>query len=190
MLASVTRYLAQRLKLIVNEAKSQVVKPREAGFLGIHIVRKKIVWTAKSRKKLKSQVCALTLRTRGYSPSKVMADLTLYLRGAMNYYACGISYAEVRARDGWLRRRMRLYHWKQWGRARTRQRKLISLGIDREEVYLASRSRKGYWRMSQNSLVRRAMTDAWIFEQGVPNLTEQWVAIRYPNNSKEENGQA
>lgn len=184
VLSSVTRYLSKRLKLIVNEAKSQVVKLSEASFLGFHIVRKKIVWTTKSRKKLKSQVRALTLRTRGHSPSKVMADLTLYLRGAMNYYACGIPHAEVRALDGWLRRRMRLYYWKQWGRPRTRRRKLISLGIDRDEVYLASRSRKGYWRMSQNSLVRRAMTDNWLFEQGVPNLTEQWVVIRYPEQPK------
>ena len=29
-----------------------------------------------------------------------------YLRGAMNYYVCGIAYGEVRELDCWLRRRM------------------------------------------------------------------------------------
>ena len=162
----------------------------EASFLGFQILRRKIRWTDKSRKKLKVRIRELTSRTRGVSPSKVIADLQSYLRGAINYYACGIPYGDVRELDGWLRRRMRLYYWKQWGRPRTRRRKLISLGIDREEVHKASRSRKGHWRMSQNSLVRWAMSDAWLFEQGVPNLTEQWVAIRYPNGPKGSKGPA
>ncbi len=184
VLGSVTRYLSQRLRLIVNVAKSKVVPLAEASFLGFRIMRKKIRWTEKSRNKLKAKIRAITKRTRGVSPSKVIADLNQYLRGAVNYYACGIPYGEVVELDGWLRRRLRLYYWKQWGRPRTRRRKLISLGIDREEVHMASRSRKGHWRMSRNSIVHRAMTDHWIHEQGVPALAEQWVAIRYPEKAK------
>ena len=69
--------------------------------------------------------------------------------------------------DGWLRSRVRLYYWKQWGRPRTRRRKLLKLGIGQDEVKLASRSRMqskylwcgecrdidhGHWRMSHNSV--------------------------------------
>jgi len=190
VLESVTRYLSQRLRLIVNEAKSKVVPLAEASFLGFRILRRKIRWTDKSRKKLKAKVRELTRRTRGVSPRQVIADLQTYLRGAINYYACGIPYGEVRELDGWLRRRLRLYYWKQWGRPGTRRRKLISLGIDREEVHRASRSRKGHWRMSQNSLVRGAMTNEWLHEQGVPNLTEHWVAIRYPEGPKDSRRKA
>ena len=190
VLESVTRYLSQRLRLAVNEAKSKVVKLSEASFLGFRIQRKKIRWTDKSQKKLKARIRELTGRTRGISPSKVIAELQSYLRGSMNYYACGIPYGEVRELDGWLRRRMRLYYWKQWGRPRTRRRRLISLGIDRDEVHRASRSRKGHWRMSYNSLLHRAMSGNWLSEQGLPNLTEQWVAIRYPEQPKGSKGQA
>ena len=190
VLVSVTSFLSRKLKLIVNEAKSKVVPLAEAQFLGFQILRRKIRWTKKSQQKLKGEIRKITSRTRGVSPEKVIVDLQSYLRGAVNYYACGIPYGEIRALDGWLRRRMRLYYWKQWGRPRTRRRKLISLGVDRDEVYRASRSRKGHWRMSQNSLVRMAMTDAWLFEQGVPNLTENWVAIRYPDGPKGQNGKA
>jgi hypothetical protein len=59
-------------------------------------------------------------------------------------------YATVLELDEWIRRRVRLYHWKQWKRPRARRRNLIKLGIKPSEVYRASRSRKGYWRMSQN----------------------------------------
>ncbi len=46
---------------------------------------------------------------------------------------------------------------------------------------LASRSRKGPWRMSHNSIVQRGLTDRWLAEQGVPSIREQWIALRYPN---------
>jgi len=96
----------------------------------------------------------------------------------------GVNFAEVRELDGWIRRRMRLYYWKQWKRPRTRRRKLLRLGIGRDEVHLASRSRKGPWRMSCNSIINRALSVAWLRRQGVPSLEEQWIAIRYPNGPK------
>ena len=79
---------------------------------------------------------------------------------------------------------MRMYYWKQWGRPRTRRRKLLKLGIGRDEVHKASRSRKGHWRMSHNSLVKRAMNNKWLAEQGVPSLEKQWVSIRYPDGPR------
>jgi len=100
----------------------------------------------------------------------------------------GVNFAEVRELDGWIRRRMRLYYWKQWKRPRTRRRKLLRLGIGRHEVHLASRSRKGPWRMSRNSIINRALSVAWLRRQGVPSLEEQWIAIRYPNGPKDRHG--
>jgi RNA-directed DNA polymerase len=181
IMASVKAFLETKLKLVVNEAKSQVVKLGEANYLGFQILRGKIRWSRKSRDKFKATVRKITGRTRGVSPSKVIEELKLYIRGAFNYYAPGITYKESRELDSWLRRKVRAYYWKQWGRPRTRRRKLISLGIGRNEVKLASRSRKGPWRMSHNSIVQRAMTDRWLADQGVPSIKEQWIAIRYPN---------
>ena len=184
ILASITRYLKRSLKLIVNEAKSRVVTLSEATFLGFSIIRRKIRWTEKSQKKFKAEVRRLTKRTRGHSPVKVIADLRAYLRGAVNYYVIGIPFGDIRNLDQWLRRRMRLYYWKQWGRPRTRRRKLLKLGIGRDEVHKASRARKGHWRMSQNSLVRWAMNNEWLEEQGLPRLEKQWCSIRYPDGPK------
>jgi len=111
----------------------------------------------------------------------MIAELETYVRGALNYYALGIPYRDIQDLDAWLRRRVRLYYWKQWGRPRTRRRRLLSLGIGKAEVKLASRSRKGHWRMSHNSVVQRAMTNEWLTSQSVPSLTKQWKSIRYPN---------
>ena len=38
--------------------------------------------------------------------------------------------------------------------------------------------------MSQNSLVRMAMTNEWLTDQGVPQIEQQWTLIRYPDGPK------
>lgn len=188
ILRSIRRYLADELKLIVNETKSRVVPLAEASFLGFRIVRRKVRWTRKSQRKFKAKVRQITRRTRGHSPKAVIAELASYLCGAFNYYGLGIAFGEARELDRWVRSRVRMYYWKQWGRPRTRRRKLLRLGIGRDEVKKASRSRKGHWRMSHNSLVKRAMTNEWLSEQGVLSLEKQWVSIRYPDGPKKKSG--
>ncbi len=133
ILRSVRRFLSDRLKLIVNEAKSRVVKLAEASFLGFGIVRRRVRWTAKSLGRFKAQVRQITRRTRGHSPKSVIAELATYVRGAFNYYGPGVAFGEARELDRWFRRRARLYYWKQWGRPRTRRRKLLKLGVGRDE---------------------------------------------------------
>ena len=116
ILRSIRTFLANKLKLIVNETKSHVVKLAEASFLGFQIVRRKVRWTEKSQKKFKAKVRQTTKRTRGHSPKSVITELQSYLRGAVNYYRLGISFGEARELDRWLRSRVRMYYWKQWGR--------------------------------------------------------------------------
>jgi RNA-directed DNA polymerase len=96
----------------------------------------------------------------------------------------GTKFAEVRNLDQWIRRRMRCYYWKQWGRPRTRRRRLLALGIERDRVKRATRSRKGPWRLSRNSIVHQALSNSWLAEQGVHSIETQWINIRYPNGPK------
>ena len=76
------------------------------------------------------------------------------------------------------------YYWNQWGRPRTRRRNLLKLGIARGEVHRASRARKGHWCMTQNELVRWAMNNQWLEEQGLLDLEKEWCSIRYPEGPK------
>ena len=181
VMESVARFVEHRLKLIVNRTKSKVCEIKDAAFLGFTIVKNRVKWSEKSKAKFGARIREITKRTRGVSPCKVMEELNLFVRGALNYYSLGMTYAEARGLDGWLRRRVRLYYWKQWGRPRARRRNLIKLGINRATVHMASRSRKGPWRMSQNSKVRVAMNNEWLDQQGVPSIENQWINIRYPN---------
>ena len=49
---------------------------------------------------------------------------------------------------------------------------------------MATRSRKGYWRMSANSIVQRALTNRWLQEQGVPDMRTLWIVLHYGPNAR------
>jgi hypothetical protein len=74
----------------------------------------------------------------------------LYVRGWLNYYKLSSTYSEEKDLSEWVRRRVTLIFWKQWKQPRTRRRNLLALGVCPTRVHMATRSRKGYWRMSQN----------------------------------------
>ena len=103
-------------------------------------------------------------------------DYKPLLHGMVPLLQIGLSYAETLQWDQWIRRRVRLCHWKDWKVPRTRRRKLINLGIPSDKVKLASRSRKGYWRM--------ALNDQYLKELGVPSMRNMWVVLKYADKAK------
>ena len=102
----------------------------------------------------------------------------------MNYFGISHTSREVRELDDWIRRRVRLYYWKQWKRPRARRRNLIKLGVNPSEVHKATRSRKGYWRMSSNSLVQQALNNRVLKERGVPVLRSIWNKLHHRGPAK------
>ena len=182
VLASLTRYCEGRLQLIVNRAKSRAAPLKSCEFLGYRLNnRAKLAWTEKARIRFKEQVRQITSRNRGHKVKDVIDELNLYVRGWLNYYKLSNTFSEVKDLSQWIRRRVRLYYWKQWKQPRTRRRHLLALGVFPSKVHMATRSRKGYWRMSQIEIVRNALNNRWLEEQGVPDMEAIWIALHYPD---------
>ncbi len=180
VMKSLTRFVEGELKLVVNREKSRTAPLKQCAFLGFQIgTRGKVVWTKKAQQRFKLRVREITSRNRGHRVRDVIHELRLYARGWMNYFGLSHSYKVLLELEEWMRRRVRLYYWKSWKQPRTRRRHLIALGIKPEKVKLASRSRKGYWRMSGNSIVQMALTNNYLLEQGVPDLRSIWIEIHY-----------
>jgi len=66
-----------------------------------------------------------------------------------------------------------------WKQPRTRRRNLLSLGADPATVHMASRCRKDYWRASQIEIVRYALNNRWLEEQGVPDMRAVWIVLHH-----------
>jgi RNA-directed DNA polymerase len=180
---SVTRYLRRRLKLKVNERKSRVAPMGQCGFLGFTVQRGKIRWTDKAEAKFKRRIRALTGRSWGVSLARRLAELAEYERGWMNYFRLSERYRPLPELDGWVRRRVRMCCWKQWRRARTRIRNLVSLGTARRTAIQTAMSRKGYWRLSKTLATQTGLTNGWLAKKGLPSLKEMWVEFHYPARS-------
>jgi RNA-directed DNA polymerase len=180
VLASLVRFCEGRLRLVVNRAKSRAAPLKQCEFLGYRLNNKaKLAWTDKAQHRFKERVREITSRNRGHKVETVIDELDRYIRGWLNYYKLSSTYKEVLALSVWVRRRVRLYYWKQWKQPRTRRRNLLALGADHATVHMATRSRKGYWRMSQNEIVRHALNNRWLEEQGVPDMRAVWIVLHY-----------
>lgn len=173
VLKSLTRFLSRKLKLTVNQSKSAVDRPWRRSFLGFTFsyrggIRTRV--SEKAEKAFKAKVRVLTRRTRGHSLQQVIAELRKYLNGWKAYYGvCEVKrpFAEL---DKWIRRRLRSYAWKQWGRAGYRQ--LRKLGIDVRLAWNTAKSAHGPWRLSNSPAMNFGMPTAYFVGLGLPLLME------------------
>lgn len=180
VMASLIRFCEGRLQLVVNRAKSRATPLKSCEFLSYKLDRRaKLVWTEKAQRRFKERVREITSRNRGHKVQTVIGELDSYIRGWLIYFRLSSTYTEVLALSQWIRRRVRLYYWKQWKQPRTRRHNLLALGADPATVHMATRSRKGYWRMSQNEIVRYALNNRWLEEQGVPDMRAVWIVLHY-----------
>jgi RNA-directed DNA polymerase len=185
VMESVTRFVEGKLKLTVNRTKSKSAPLAHSSFLGFQISsRGSVKWTAKAYERFKQRIKEITRRNRGHAVKDVIDELRRYAVGWMNYFGISKTYREVLELDDWIRRRVRLYYWKQWKRPRARRRNLLKLGADPKEVHMATRSRKGYWRMSANSIVQRALNNRELKERGVPELRSIWIKLHHGAETK------
>jgi RNA-directed DNA polymerase len=183
VMADVVAFVETKLKLTVNTTKSRVDRLGACTFLGCRVTRNKIRWSEAAVEEFREKVRKLTKRTWGVSMERRLGSLNRYVTGWFGYFRISRTWGEVLELDKWLRRRVRQCYWKQWKRSRQRRRMLLRLGANPREVYMASRSRKGCWRMSTNSIVQAALTNEWLDKQGVPNLQATWIAYHYPSQT-------
>jgi RNA-directed DNA polymerase len=179
VLQSISQFIEGHLRLRINPAKTKAARLSACAFLGFELRRGKLHWTDAAVERFKARVREITKRSNGRNMKARIKALKRYVSGWLNYFGHSRSYAQVVELDQWLRRRVRLCYWKQWKRPRTRRRHLLALGIPRDQVKLATRSRKGYWRMAGNSIVQRALTKQWLWNQGVPDMRQQWIGLHY-----------
>jgi hypothetical protein len=120
-MASVTRFLERTLRLKVNEAKSAVDRPWNRTFLGFTFTRRQPNRRQVSKKALKAfqaKVRAITGRTRGRTIRQIVTELRQLMLGWRAFFGFAEARSPLRDVDKWIRRRLRSYHWQQWGRQR------------------------------------------------------------------------
>jgi RNA-directed DNA polymerase len=177
VLHSINRFIEGYLRLRVNPNKRKAARLSACPVLGFELSRAKWPWSDAAVQRVKARVREITNRSHGRHRTARLEALQRDVSGWLIYFGHSQSYAEMIELDQWLRRRVRRCDWQQWQRPRTRRRPLLALGITRDEVKLATRSRTGPWRMADHRLVQRALNTPWLWMQGVPHLRHQWIDL-------------
>jgi RNA-directed DNA polymerase len=179
VLQSLTRFIERDLKLKVNPDKSGVMKSSQCKFLGFSFRGGHITWHLRSVEKFKHRVRELTNRSWGVSMGTKIRELSVYLRGWINYYGIANQYQQCVELDQWIRRRIRMCYWKQWRKARTKIGNLIRLGVPRETAIKSGLSGKSYWRNSKSPTINMALSLEYLRGQGLYALRDGWRAFHH-----------
>jgi RNA-directed DNA polymerase len=178
VMASVTRYLTQVLRLKVNPLKSRVCRIERLAYLGFTFQGIRIIWTDRVFQDFKHRLRGLTSRRWRVSMAYRIERINQYLRGWMGYFGISKLYGPIPELDSWLRRRIRMCYWKQWRRPRTRIGNLLKLGTPRQHAFSTGLSRKGYWRLSRTLATQTGMTNEWLAQQGLLSIRDLWMKVQ------------
>ena len=172
VMATACHFLTTQLRLKVNESKSAVARPEERKFLGFTISNdgseRRIA--AKALDKFKTRIRDLTQRTRGVSLSQLVEPLASYLLGWRGYFSFCQTPRVLSNLDAWIRRRLRMYLWRQWENGRNRFKELRQRGVPKFGAAVAAGSPTGFWRMSGHPAVQQALRNAYFDSIGLPRV--------------------
>ena len=179
VLAGIEKFLAKRLKLKVNKAKSAVAEPHVRKFLGFSYTseqqpRRRIAPQAVAR--FKAKVRQLTRRMCGKSLGQVIKELAVYLIGWRGYFGFCQTPSVLRKLDEWLRRRLRAIAWKHWKRGTTRFAKLRRRGVGRDLAAQTAGCPHGPWRLAQSPALHIAMPTNFFVSLGLPSVAAVRIA--------------
>ncbi len=179
VMASVTRFLARRLKLTVNTDKSAVDRPAARAFLGFSFTggpeaKRRIAPQALTR--FKARVRELTRGTKSVSVAHLVAELSRYLVGWRGYFGFCETPSVLRRLDQWIRRRLRAIVWRQWKRGRTRFAALRRLGVNKHLAAKIAGSARGPWRISASPALSYALPNAFFDRLGLATVEARHAA--------------
>jgi len=181
VMASITRFLSEQLKLAVNQGKSAVDRPWRRIFLGYTMnwyPRPRLRAGPKAVAKLKANVREICCRGRGRSMQQVTEELKPKLRGWLNYFRYVDSDYLLKELDGWLRRKLRVILWKQWKRTYTRAKNLIKLGLSSDAAWRFVRKQRGPWHIAGTNVMNRMLDNAYFEKLGLVSLQSLYLRLQ------------
>jgi group II intron reverse transcriptase/maturase len=166
VLASITNWIKQHLRLEVNAAKSGTGRPWERKFLGFRINREgKIEIAPQSVARFKTKVRELWRSGQSRTSEELRDTWRACVRGWWAYYGLAEDRRNIYGLEGWIRRHIRACFGQRWDNWRGRLRKLRHLGLSGRLLKVAHSS-KGAWRIAASPSLQTALGNAVLRRYG------------------------
>ena len=176
VMESITRFITQKLKLKVNEAKRAVAQPQERKFLGFSFtagpeVRRVIAPKALDR--FRQRIREITRRAKGVGMETTMEELAPYMRGWRSYFGFCETPEVLIGLTRWVRLRLRAALWRQWKTPRRRRAALLELGVRPQLASNTAGSGLGPWYLAKAKALSVGLSNAYFKSLGLPSLFEE-----------------
>lgn len=175
VMASVERFLKQRLKLTLNREKSRVVRPWACDYLGYGMSwhqQPRLRVATESLGRLRDRLRDLLRGARGQKMASVVERINPVLRGWASYFKLSQSKRPLEELDGWVRHKLRCIAWRQWKRPSTRARNLMRLGLSDERACKSAYNGRGPWWNSGASHMNQALPKKLWNQLGLISILE------------------
>ncbi len=175
VMESISKFIARKLKLKVNQSKSKIDRPWRCKFLGFRIIagkQSKRSIAPSSLRRFKQRVRKLTCYRRGVTIEQMIEKLNRYLIGWRGYFGYCQSRSILQVLDCWIRRRLRCVYWRRWKRGKRRFAELRKLDIRKDLAARAAGSVHGPWRLSRSPALSYAFPNAHFDSLGLALLAK------------------
>src|SRR5690625_81070 len=167
VMRSATRFIEEKLGLVVNTTKSRITKPNnpDMKFLGFGFFKdyQNDVYKAKPHKKsvesFKYKLKQLTRKNWGVDTKYQVKRINQLVRGWVNYFKIGYMKGILAKIDSHIRVRLRMCIWKKWKTSKNRRKHLIKLGMDKYNAYKNSHTSKGAIRIAYSWVLTTTITN-------------------------------
>jgi group II intron reverse transcriptase/maturase len=170
VMASISRFIEQPLKLQVNREKSQVAPAERGKFLGFTVVKGTLAMAHKALQAAMNKVRELTPRGTPPPLEVTLAVVNEWYTGWSNYYSLTADPAPLQKIAAHKKRKPQLY------------RRLVERGVPRGQAAKAGYSNDSRWALSATRAVTKAYPNSgFIHQKGQVIRSDQklahWLAV-------------
>lgn len=165
VMKTVTQFIENRLKLVVNQDKSKVAPTKEVKFLGMTIIKKTIAVSQQSMKRAMNKVKELTPRGTHLAIEDAIKKINSWYVGWSNYYSMTQYPKQLVTIEAHIRRRLRSRIIGQQKRRRHLFNTLKKRGLSVRQATVAFKN-KGRWSLSHTPALERAYPNDWFIQKG------------------------
>lgn len=185
VMRSVSKFIEEKLGLIVNAQKSRVTKPEDPStkFLGFGFFKdyKTDSYKAKPHQisvhNFKFKLKQLTKKNWSVDTKYQVERINQLVRGWVNYFKVGYMKSLLGKIDSHTRFRLRMCIWKKWKTAKNRRKNLIKLGMDKFTAYKYSHTSKGVARIAYSWVLTTTITNKRLAAFGLISCVQHYNKV-------------
>ena len=161
VMKSISQFIENKLKLKVNQSKSQVAPSNKVKFLGMTIVEGTIAISRVSLNRAMEKVKELTPRGSHLRLEDAVAHINRWYKGWSAYYSMTEYPAQLVKIEAHIRRRLRSRLVDQQKSRRNLFNKLVKRGVKRWSAAKTVFSHDKRWALSKTHAVHKAYPNSW-----------------------------